>query len=118
MPLISLNKAEKQEYVKAKAEIASKGPRSKEVMARGMVPLSAATALGTGDLMASLMLAVSAYTVYLNFTLSLVVVVGSLLGLCLTMYVLKKYKRPLPAIPFLLCGILIALCVFFVLKGI
>jgi hypothetical protein len=83
-----------------------------------MVPLSARTALGTGDLMAPLMLAVSAYTVDLNFTLSFVVILGSILGLFLTMYTLKKYRRALPAIPFLLFGILVALGIFFAVKAI
>lgn len=113
VPASYLSKSELIDYVKSKREIASKGPITQAVMNSGMVPISARTALGTGDMMASLMLAVSAYTVYWNFTLSLVVVAGSVLGLCLTMYVLKKYKRPLPAIPFLLLGIGIALGIFF-----
>ncbi len=112
VPVGYLGKKELAEYAKAKKEMASRGPLSRAVMSSGMVPLSARTALGTGDLMMPLMLAVSAYTVYLNFTLSFVVILGAVLGLCITMYVLKKYKRPLPAIPFLLFGIVVALGVF------
>jgi presenilin-like A22 family membrane protease len=112
VPMSYLGSAEQKEYLKAKKEAVSKGPISSAVISSGMVPVPARTALGTGDLMASLMLAVSAYTVDLNFTLSFVVVLGSVLGLFLTMYVLKKYKRPLPAIPFLLFGILVALGIF------
>ena len=114
VPISYLGKRELSEYSKVKKELASRSPLFRTVMERGMVPLSARTALGTGDLMAPLMIAVSAYTVYLNFTLSIVVVLGSVLGLCITMYVLKKYKRPLPAIPFLLFGITVALAIFFV----
>ena len=75
VPLASLSKAELKEYheaIKGKA----KGPISEAVISSGMVPLPARTALGTGDLMAPLILAVSAYTVHLNFTLSFVVVLG------------------------------------------
>jgi len=115
VPMGSLGKKELKEYSKSKAELAAKSPIISSVISSGMVPVSARTALGTGDLMAPLMLAVSAYTVYLNFTLSIVVVLGSVLGLCITMYVLKKYKRPLPAIPFLLFGIVVALGIFFVI---
>lgn len=117
VPLASLSKAELKEYheaIKGKA----KGPISDAVISSGMIPLPASPGLGTGDLMAPLILAVSAYTVHLNFTLSFVVVLGSILGLCLTMYVLKKYKRPLPAIPFLLFGILVALGAFFIITAI
>ncbi len=116
VPLSSLSHKERSDYLKAKKEISSRGPLTKAVVSSGMVPLSARTGLGTGDLMAPLMLAISAYTVHLNFRLSFVVVLGSLLGLCLTMYVLKKYKRPLPAIPFLLFGIVVALGIFLALQ--
>lgn len=118
VPASYLSEKERSEYAKAKKGLASKSPVLKSVMDQGMVPLAARTALGTGDLMVPLMMAVSSYTVYLNFTLPLVVVVGSVAGLGLTMYVLKKYKRPLPAIPFLLFGILAALGVFFLLTSV
>jgi presenilin-like A22 family membrane protease len=118
VPANYLVKSERLEYAKAKKEIYSKNPFIRPVIDSGMVPLSARTALGTGDLMAPLMLAVSAYTVYLNFTLSLVVVVGSVFGLSITMYTLKRYKRPLPAIPFLLFGIAVALGVFLLVSAI
>lgn len=118
VPLGSLNKTELAEYLKVKKEMAARGPLSRAVIQSGMVPIPARTALGTGDLMVPLMLAVSAYTVDLNFTLSFVVILGSVLGLCITMWVLKKYKRPLPAIPFLLFGIVVALGIFFALKAI
>ncbi|MDE1865579.1 MAG: hypothetical protein KGH94_03000 [Candidatus Micrarchaeota archaeon] len=117
VPSSYLGKKDRIEYSKAKKEIYSKNPLIRPVMDSGMVPLSARTALGTGDLMAPLMVAVSAYTVYLNFTLSIVVAIGAVLGLGLTMYTLKKYKRPLPAIPFLLSGITVALGAFFLISA-
>ncbi len=116
VPASSLGKGDRLEYSKARTEIYAKNPFIRPVMDSGMVPLSARTALGTGDLMAPLMIAISAYTVYLNFTLSLVIVMGSVLGLGITMYTLKKYRRPLPAIPFLLFGISVALGLFFLLN--
>ncbi len=117
VPTSSLSKAEMSEYSKVKDELAAKSPIHKSVMESGMVPMSARTALGTGDLMAPLMIAISSYTVYFNFVLPLVIVVGSIFGLCITMYTLKKYKRALPAIPFLLFGICVALGVFFAITA-
>ena len=70
-----------------------------------MAPYMARTALGTGDLAMPLMLAIAAYKVNLNFVLSFVIIIGAFFGLMLTMLILRKYKRALPAIPPILFGI-------------
>ncbi len=80
----------------------------------GLVPVIRPRALGNGDLAIPLMLAVSAYSQYLNFTVSFVIVIGAMVGLIATFYILEKYKRPLPAIPPLLLGISLALFVYFI----
>ena len=113
IPLTQLSKAERREYSKSKKETAKQGGLFRSLMGENMVPVAARTALGTGDLAVPLMIAVSAYKVYLSFTLSFVVVLGAILGLAITMLVLKRYRRALPAIPFLLFGIAIALLLFF-----
>lgn len=113
VPISSLDKKELAEYSKSKKTADKSNNLFRFLEKSDMVPIAARTALGTGDLAVPLMIAVSAYKVYLNFTLSFVVILGSILGLCITMLVLKKYKRPLPAIPFLLFGIAISLGVFF-----
>jgi presenilin-like A22 family membrane protease len=71
----------------------------------GMLPIPARVELGTGDLAVPLMVAVSAYKVYLNFVLSFFIVFGAILGLLLTFYILKRSKRILPAIPMLFFGV-------------
>lgn len=112
VPLSNLTKSERSEYKKAKPALAKEGGIMRMLVSRNVAPVAAMTALGTGDLAVPLMLSVAAYKVYFNFTLSLVVASGGFLGILLTMYILRKYKRPLPAIPFLLFGILVALGAF------
>lgn len=79
----------------------------KGVIGSGLVPVAARVELGTGDLSMPLMVSVAAAASTLSFTLSLFVVVGAIFGLLLTMFILRKYKRALPAIPPLLLGVLI-----------
>lgn len=110
VPKSSLSQEEQKEYLAQKGG----GKEIYEALKKNnLVPISARTALGTGDLATPLMLAVSAYKVELNFILSFVITIGSVLGILLTMYTLKRYKRPLPAIPFLLFGILISLGIYY-----
>jgi presenilin-like A22 family membrane protease len=88
----------------------TKSPAIKRLISDKMVPVSANVALGTGDLSIPLMVAVSAAyasSVIANFILSFFVIFGGIFGLILTMFILRKYKRALPAIPPLLFGILI-----------
>lgn len=82
-------------------------------MGSGMAPISARMALGTGDLAMPLMLAIAAYKVNLNFTLSFVITLGAIFGLIITMLILRRYKRALPAIPPILLGIAIAMLAYF-----
>lgn len=114
VPASSLSLSQRKEYQKSKSEIAKHhGAAVKKLVSKDMVPLMARTALGTGDLAMPLMLAVAAYKVNLNFVLSFVITLGAVLGLIITMLILRKYKRALPAIPPLLFGIAIALLAYF-----
>ncbi|MGC8670033.1 MAG: presenilin family intramembrane aspartyl protease [Candidatus Micrarchaeia archaeon] len=115
VPVNSLNISERKEFAKEKHELAKKGGVLKELADKNMAPIAARTALGTGDLAVPLMLAISAYKVYFNFVLSFVIIFGAILGLGITMFILAKFKRPLPAIPPLLLGICIALLIYYVL---
>ncbi len=114
VPVSSLSASQRKEYRKSKAEVAKqhKGIMRK-LAGNDMIPLVARTALGTGDLAMPLMLAIAAYKVNLNFVLSFVIILGSILGLIITMLILRKYKRALPAIPPLLFGISLALLTYF-----
>ncbi len=84
-------------------------PELKKLMKEGSYPVPSFSALGTGDLAIPLMLAVSAYVTYFQYFISLLIVVGGAFGLVFAMYVSKKYKIALPAIPPLLAFISIAL---------
>ncbi|MFI5412691.1 MAG: presenilin family intramembrane aspartyl protease [Candidatus Micrarchaeales archaeon] len=89
----------------------------KELKKEGLVPILRPRALGNGDLAVPLMVAVSAYSQFLTFTVSFVIIFGAAFGLVMTFFILGKYKRPLPAIPPLLFGILLALSVYFIATG-
>ena len=113
VPVGMLSPAQRKEYLQSKKELEKRGGVVSSLVASNMVPMAASTALGTGDLAVPLMLAVAAYKVNLNFILSFVIIIGALFGLLLTMMILRKYKRALPAIPPLLFGISIALLTYF-----
>lgn len=82
-----------------------------------MTPIVGQRLLGNGDMAVPLMAAVSAYKVYGNFTLSLVVILGATAGLVAVFYILQKYKRPLPAIPPLFIGMTAATVIYLALTG-
>lgn len=113
VPVSSLSAKERQEFGKSKIELKKQGGMTKELVDSNMAPIAARTALGTGDLAMPLMLAVAAYKVHLNFILSFVIIIGALFGLVITMLILRRYKRALPAIPPILFGIGVALLVYF-----
>lgn len=121
VPAKSLSKNQLLEYKKERAEAMKAKHRisyvAKELEQKELVPLSARMALGTGDLAVPLMLAVAAYKFRLNFILSLFITAGGILGLLITMVILRKYKRALPAIPPLLLGITVALAAYFLIFG-
>jgi len=82
---------------------------------KGYIPIYGQRALGNGDMAMPLIVAVSAYTVFQSFLLSMFVVLGAALGLIITFAIQFKYRRPLPAIPPLLLGILISLFIYYIM---
>ncbi len=113
IPYSALSKADRLEYRNANPPNSASSPLAERLKSEGLVPVAARVALGTGDLGTPLMLAVSAYSVHHNFVLSFVIVAGASFGLALTMLILRKYKRALPAIPPILFGILVALAIYY-----
>ncbi len=113
VPLSSLSASQKKEYERTKKDIVKQnGSVIRKLVDSNMVPFMARTALGTGDLAMPLMLAIAAYKVHLNFILSFVIIIGAIFGLVLTMLILRRYKRALPAIPPLLFGIAVSVMVY------
>ena len=117
IPARLLDSKQRKEFEKEKKEIAKQKQSSiaKKLVGENVVTYNARTALGTGDLAMPLMLAISAYKVHLNFILPIVITLGAILGLIITLFILRKYKRALPAIPPLLFGMAIAMAVYFVI---
>ena len=112
LPRSSFSKADAKRFEKMKAMAEKKVPQIKELDRKRLIPIEVPVMLGTGDLGVPLMVSIAAYGVTLNFTLSFVVVLGSIFGLAITMLILARLKRALPAIPPLLFGILIALGIY------
>jgi presenilin-like A22 family membrane protease len=114
-PVSMLSAAQRKEYESSKSDIKKQNSGMfGKLVGDDMVPFSARTALGTGDLAMPLMLAIAAYKVNLNFILSLTIIVGGLFGLVITMLILRRYKRALPAIPPILFGIAVSMLVYFI----
>ena len=117
VPKYNFSKKELSEYNKYVKSSGQRGKRILSVMKKtgsmGMVPISANVALGTGDLAIPLMVAVSAYKLTLSFVPSFFIALGAVLGLILTMFILRKYKRALPAIPPLFLGVLIGFALYY-----
>ncbi len=116
VPASYFTKKELDEYRKEiKESNAGKNPLVKKIMNGGRIPVMSQIQLGAGDLGLPLMLTVSAFPQFLNYTASLVIVVGATVGMAFTMFFLKKYQRPLPAIPPLFAFICIALGTYLLL---
>lgn len=112
--LISVNEVEGLPARRLSNDIVAKyrtdrGLRSRFLPLLGdkLVPVAARVELGTGDLSMPLMVSVSAAASTFSLSLSMFVIFGAVSGLLLTMFILRRYKRALPAIPPLLLGIVV-----------
>jgi presenilin-like A22 family membrane protease len=115
VPKSSLTRKEQIEYRKIRGKIESRFPAIQEYEKRNMVPIVANIGLGNGDLGVPLMVSLAAYSMTANFALSLSVTAGATLGLIVTMLILRRYKRALPAIPPLLLGVLVGVGAYYLL---
>lgn len=89
-----------------------KDQRVKSLIKSGNVPVVSSVMLGNGDIILPLMLVTGAYALYGSFLLSLSIILGSATGLIFTMFLLRKYRVGLPAIPPLFAFVSLALVVF------
>ncbi len=74
-------------------------PLFKEAVEKNAMPVVSRIQLGEGDLGLPLMAVVSLYFTFSSAFASILVIVGAALGLVVTMRLLKRYRRALPAIP-------------------
>jgi len=117
IPAGSLDKSYVAEYRKDKSEL-KRRTRLNRLIGKDMIPVAARVELGTGDLAIPLMVAISAFSPGPNFVLSFFVIFGAIFGLLLTMFILRKYKRALPAIPPLFFGILVFVLLYSLIYGV
>ncbi|MGC8572182.1 MAG: presenilin family intramembrane aspartyl protease [Candidatus Micrarchaeia archaeon] len=115
IPKSELRSSEIKQYEEHKKKLKEYPKLLNKLDKEGYIPIYGQRALGNGDMAMPLVVAVSAYTVYQNFMLSMFVIIGSTIGLLLTFLIQVKYRKPLPAIPPLLFGILIMLFVYYLL---
>lgn len=73
-------------------------PRFQKILHKGELPVLCQVSLGEGDLSLPLMAVISAYMT-MGQLLSAVALLGSLVGIIVTMLILKMYKHPIPAMP-------------------
>jgi presenilin-like A22 family membrane protease len=115
VPISEFSKAEIKRFREMKKRTKRKLPQLSVLKGKGLVPVEVPALLGTGDLAVPLMVSISAYSATLNFTLSFFVAIGAIFGLILTMFILQKANRALPAIPPLLLGVLIFVGLYLIL---
>ena len=94
-----------------------KNPAIKRMISYGALPQVSQVALGAGDLALPLMLSVGAYVSFANTFISTMAILGSAVGLLITMRILSKYKVPLPAIPPLFASMNLFLGLAFLVTG-
>ncbi|MDE1845821.1 MAG: hypothetical protein KGH53_00860 [Candidatus Micrarchaeota archaeon] len=106
----ALKRSEGKNFQKHYDEIRKiENPTIQKILKDGYVPVIAQIQLGAGDLGLPLMFAVSAYPVLSSYFLSVAIATGGAFGLVATMLFLRRYQRPLPAIPPIFAFICIAL---------
>lgn len=95
-------------------------PRFKKILEEHKLPVVSQISLGEGDLSLPLMAAISAYYSYVSYAFTGIIMLGAILGVVVTMLLLRKYKKPLPAIPpfFGFISIAAALAYLYTGKGI
>lgn len=91
-------------------------PKVKSLIKQGNVPVVSSIMLGNGDIILPLTLTVGSYAIYGNLFLSTMIIMGSIVGLMVTILLLRKYRVGLPAIPPLFAFISIALVIVFSLS--
>lgn len=93
-------------------------PLFKKALSSRELPIISSIELGEGDVGLPLMLVVSSYYAFSNIFFSLFLILGSTIGIITTMFFLKRYRVPLPAIPPLFAFMSIFVGLGFLITGI
>jgi hypothetical protein len=78
-----------------------RNPRFAKMLSEGKIPIISHVSLGEGDIALPLTAMISAYAFMQNYYLAAAVGIGAIAGISLTMYMLRKYMKPIPAVPLL-----------------
>ncbi len=102
IPVERLTAGERNSYMKLIEKTGeSENPRFKKILAEGKIPIISQVSLGEGDIALPLTAMISAYAFMQNYYLAAAVGIGAIAGISLTMYMLRKYMKPIPAVPLL-----------------
>lgn len=115
LPKKYMSRSDVSEYRKREGK--NTDPFMKGLIKSGVYPVVSQVQLGTGDLALPLMLAVSAYISFLSYFAAVMIILGAASGMVFTMYLLKRYKVALPAIPPLFAFINLFLAVLFAINN-
>ncbi len=95
-----VGRKEVKETLKEMKEIhEDEDPKYKKILSHGRLPVLSQVSLGEGDLSIPLMIVISAYSSISNPSISIILIFGMIVGITTTMYLLKRYMIPLPAMP-------------------
>ncbi len=108
----------KKDIAEYKKQARPTDPIVKNLVKNGIFPVVSQVQLGTGDLALPLMLSVSAYISFLSYSAAVMIALGSTFGMIFTMYLLKRYKVALPAIPPLFAFCNLFLGIFFAISNV
>ncbi len=102
LEVIPKSEANKKDMDELKKEIKKNNvsdPFIKRIVDAGELPVVSQIQLGAGDLTLPLVLSVGIFISTFSYYLTVVAAVGAVAGLICTMWLLKRYKAALPAIP-------------------
>ncbi|MGC8479534.1 MAG: presenilin family intramembrane aspartyl protease [Candidatus Micrarchaeia archaeon] len=116
VPKKEVSKKERAAFNKAVKHNKNFSEHLSEVIKRGEVPLLSSIMLGNGDIMLPAAVATGSYAATANLFLSFLIIVFSGMGVLATMFILRKYKVGLPAIPPIFSFISLAFAIFFILE--
>jgi len=118
VPKSYLSASEVKNYSRYVKEIKeSNNVTLRRVLSQGRLPIVSQIQLGAGDLGIPLMVAISAAGGMNSYFFGFMVIAGSAAGISFTMFILRKYQIPLPAIPPILSFVSLALAIAFLVSG-